>query len=81
MKKAIRMFAFTLTVISILLSLGYILLLALSQLTSLPFEIAPSFLLADWVFLAIPILALLMDLCYFQTPKESFVSRDGYRIS
>ena len=59
MKKAIRMFAFTLTVISILLSLGYILLLALSQLTSLPFEIAPSFLLADWVFLAIPILALL----------------------
>ena len=59
MRKMIRIIAIVLTVLSALLSLTYLVLLALSYVGTLPVTVAPNVLFADWVFMAIPILGLL----------------------
>lgn len=59
MKKVLRILAVALTVLSILASLTYLVLLSLSQLALVPVLAEPNVLLSDWVFIAIPILGLL----------------------
>ena len=59
MKQIIRRIAVVLSVLSILLSLTYLVLLALSYVMPLPVNVAPNVLFADWVFIVIPILGLL----------------------
>ena len=59
MKKGIQVLAILLTVLCILLSLAYILLLTAKALVpSLPFDVEPNLFLQDWWFMAIPVLAL-----------------------
>ena len=59
MKKVLRILAVALTVLSILASLTYLVLLSLSQLALVPVLAEPNVLLSDWVFIVIPILGLL----------------------
>ena len=59
MKKNIRIIAIVLTILSILVSLTYLVLLMLSYFGPLPFDVHENVLFADWVFIAIPILGLL----------------------
>lgn len=48
-----------LAILGIALSCAYLGLLLLSRFVALPFEVSNNFLLADWAFIAVPILGLL----------------------
>lgn len=59
MKKAIKSIAIILTVVSILLSLIYILLLMFSSFMQDVSYVEDNFLFVDWFFMAIPILGFI----------------------
>ncbi len=62
MRKFLRTVAIVITVLSVAVSLAYLLLLMLSAFVQLPFRVEENFLAADWVFIAVPILALLSSI-------------------
>ena len=62
MRKFLRTVAIVITVLSVAVSLAYLLLLMLSAFVQLPFRVEENFLVADWVFIAVPILALLSSI-------------------
>lgn len=58
MKNPIRIAAIAVTIPCIALSFLYIILLMLSSVITLPFQVEENVLFTDWFFLAIPVLAL-----------------------
>ena len=59
MRKAKKIIATVVAVLSIVVSLIYLVLLGLSAFGNLPVRVEPNFLIIDWAFIAVPILALL----------------------
>ena len=62
MKKPSRVIAIAVTIPCILLSFLYIILLMLSSVVALPFQVEDNVLFTDWFFLVIPVLALLSSI-------------------
>ena len=59
MKKTLKSITVTITIISILLSLTYILLLMMSGFADIDMIVEDNFLFKDWFFMTIPILGFL----------------------
>lgn len=59
MKQFIRVLAYIVTVLSVLASLLYIVMLMMTNFGTFAFEVGPNVVYKDWYFIAVPILALL----------------------
>lgn len=59
MKKFIRILAYIITTLSVLSSLLYIVMLIMTFFGTFAFEVGPNVVYKDWVFMAVPVLALL----------------------